>query len=88
MASSVHPRSNEDAVFDPEATRALSLAFDQVCAALHVSPAANRDREVIAVRIIDLGREGILDPQTLCDRVLREADGAMTRDAPAPNPGA
>lgn len=82
MATSVSPPSKDDVVFDPEATRALALAFDQVCAALDVPPMADRDRQVIAARIVDLGREGILDPQVLRDRVLREAG-----DAPPPDKG-
>jgi hypothetical protein len=83
MATSSHPCCKEDIVFEPEAAHALALAFDQVCAALDVSPAANRDREAIAVRIIELGREGILDPHVLRDRVVREAGGAIVQDAPA-----
>jgi hypothetical protein len=37
-------------VFEPEATRAMSVAFDEVCRALNVSPTANGAREVIATR--------------------------------------
>ena len=80
MATSANPSPEDDVVFDPEATHALALAFDQVCAALDVSPMADRDRQVIAARIVDLGREGILDPQVLRDRVPREAGDAPPSD--------
>jgi hypothetical protein len=76
MAPSIHPFLKEQAVFEPDATHALAVAFDQVCAALDLAPTAARDREVIAVRIIDLARNGVLDPQALRDRVLLEAGSA------------
>jgi hypothetical protein len=87
MATFVHPPSKDDVVFEPEATRALALAFDQVCAALDVPPMADRDRRVIATRIVDLGREGVLDPGVLRDRVLLEAGYITTPDTPAHEQG-
>jgi len=76
MATSIHPLLEEGTVFAPDATHALAVAFDEVCAALQVPPTANREREVIAARVIDVARRGILDPQVLRDRVLLEAGSA------------
>jgi hypothetical protein len=60
-------------VFGPEATRAMSVAFDEVCRALNVSDAANGAREAIATRIIELAQCGECDPHRLRDRVITEA---------------
>ena len=44
--------------FEPEYIAAVSLAFQEVCEALEIGPRATREREVIAVRIIELARRG------------------------------
>lgn len=58
----------DHAVFEPEA---MSNALAQTCKALHINGQL-RDREVIAARIIDLARNGVIDPAALRDRVLAE----------------
>jgi hypothetical protein len=63
----------DQAAFEPEATRAMAQAFNEACAALHISPDSPREREVIATRIIDLARAGVIDAKALRDRVLQEA---------------
>ena len=60
-------------MFEPEVTSAMSAAFDQACLALQLSERAVREREVVAVRIIELARRGESDADRLCARVLREA---------------
>jgi len=67
------PFLKENAVFEPEATQAMSTAFEDACRELKLSDAAAREREAIAVRIIELARRGERDPARLCERVLREA---------------
>jgi hypothetical protein len=62
-----------DAVFEPEATQAMSVAFDAACRALKLSDDAAREREVVALRIIELARRGERDPARLSERVLRDA---------------
>ncbi len=64
---------SDQSVFEPEATRAMSTAFDDVCRALNIPPHEIVDRETIATRIIDLARGGEIDPVAIRDRVLREA---------------
>ena len=62
-----------DAVFEPEATKAMAVAFENVCHALKVPDCADRERAVIAERIIELARVGERDPNSICQRVLKEA---------------
>ena len=71
----------DDAAFDPEATHAMSAAFEETCAALGVPDTSAREREVIATRIIDLARRGERNADLLRDRVLREA-GAFAGEPP------
>jgi hypothetical protein len=61
----------DNAAFDPDVIKAMSEALERACAALHVNGQL-RDREVIAVHIIDLARNGILDAKVLSDRVVAE----------------
>ena len=61
----------DHAAFDPNAIEAMSAALEQTCSALHVNGHA-RDREVIAARIIDLARNGVIDAKALSDRVIAE----------------
>ena len=65
------------AVFDPEATQAMSTAFEAVCRTLKVN-GNEREREVIASRIIELARRGERDPARIRDRVLLEAGAGDT----------
>jgi hypothetical protein len=78
----------DEPVFDPEATRAMSTAFEAVCIALGVPDASRRDRDVIATRIIELARRGARSADQLRDCVLREArslDGEPTDTERAPD---
>jgi cytochrome c556 len=62
-------------VFDPEAVQAMSAALNQACDALKLPETAARERETVAVRIIELARRGERDAGRLCERVLHEAGG-------------
>ena len=59
--------------FEPEDIQAMSLAFEEVCKALEIQPGATREREAVAVRIIELCRRGERSPARLTERVLTEA---------------
>jgi hypothetical protein len=61
-----------DGVFDPKDVTAMSMALDDVCAALKLSDDSVA-KQVIATRIIDLARTGERSPTRLRDRVLHEA---------------
>jgi len=72
--ASIRSFTEDGAAFDSEATGALSKAFAEVCEALAVKPDQSRDREVIAVRIIELARRGLIDAEALSARVVAEAE--------------
>jgi hypothetical protein len=60
--------------FEPNDIQAMSLAYDEVCSALHINGDI-RARETIAERVIELARRGERSPTVLRDRVLAEANG-------------
>jgi hypothetical protein len=62
---------NDQSAFDPDAIVAMSAALEQTCSALHINGHI-RDREVIAARIIDLARSGVIDAKALSQRVIAE----------------
>jgi hypothetical protein len=66
-----HGASRRDSVFEPHDIKAMSMALDDVCAALKLRDGSAK--EVIAARIIDLARRGERSPTRLRDRVLYEA---------------
>ena len=71
--SDIIPFLKNQPVFDPEATHAMSEAFEQVCRELKL----NGDewaRQVIAEMIIELARRGERDPIRLRESVLLEAN--------------
>jgi hypothetical protein len=76
ITATILPFLRDQPVFDPEATQAMSQAFDQVCTTLKLTAGAAREREAIAVRIIELARRGERDSKRLSDRVLRDAGAA------------
>ena len=59
--------------FEPQDIEAMSLAFEEVCKALEIQPGATREREAVAVRIIELCRRCERSPARLTERVLTEA---------------
>ena len=59
--------------FEPEDIQAMSLAFEELCKALEIQTGATREREAVAVRIIELCRRGERSPTRLVERVLKEA---------------
>ena len=64
---------DEQAVFGPQALKAMSDALEQACTALSINGDA-RQREIIATRIIDLARSGVIDAKALSERVIAEAN--------------
>jgi hypothetical protein len=59
--------------FGPAAIEAMSKAFEEACIALQVYADDEKGREIIATRIIDLARSGLIDPTALRDRVIAES---------------
>jgi hypothetical protein len=58
--------------FEPNDIRAMSLAYEDICATLHIN-GDSMARDTIAVRVIELARLGECSPTLLRERVLREA---------------
>ena len=52
---------------------AMSKAFEEACIALQVYAGDEKGREIVATRIIDLARNGLIDSAALRDRVIAEA---------------
>jgi hypothetical protein len=63
----------DSAVFEPEAVEAMSRALDEACLVLEIGPDEAAAREIIAVRIVELARAGLMDAGALRNRVLSEA---------------
>jgi hypothetical protein len=74
--ATILPFLKDQSVFEPELTHAMSIAFDEVCQVLKLSDTAVRERETVAVRIIEWARRGERDPARLRERVLRDAGAA------------
>ena len=62
---------DDHAPFEPDAIEAMSEALERACTALHINGHV-QDREVVATRIIDLARNGVIDAKALSDRIIAE----------------
>ncbi len=69
----------EGGVFDPEDIQTMSIALEEVCRVLRLGASAAREREVVAIRIIELARRGELEYRRLVERVLRDAGADWAR---------
>ena len=58
--------------FDPEARRIMSMAFEMTLAALRYTKRPNVAHEAVAKRIIELAKNGLRNPDRLCERVLED----------------
>ena len=67
----------DNSSFEPEVTSILSQVIDDTCDALRISPDNAHDREIVAARIVDLARTGVIDAVVLRDRVLQESKSAV-----------
>jgi hypothetical protein len=56
--------------FDPEARRVTSVAFEMTCVALKYTSRPDVAHEAVAKKIIELAKNGVRDPDRLCERVL------------------
>ena len=61
----------DHAAFEPEAIDAMSKALEEACNILHIDGEIS-DREVVATRIIELSRSGVIDAKALSERVIAE----------------
>ena len=68
----MHTYLPRTSAFDPEAILTMSIAFELACADLRVFEGDERGREIIATRIINLARQGIMCPAALHHSVLAD----------------
>ena len=73
---------NEDTVFGPDDITAMSVALEDVCEALKLNGNA-KVKEMVAIRIIELVRQGERSPTRLRDRLLRDIEYSPAATAPA-----
>jgi len=71
--ATILPFLRDPSVFEPEATKAMATAFDEVCRALKLNERATHERESVAAKIINLALRGERNSLRLIERVLREA---------------
>jgi hypothetical protein len=58
--------------FDPEAVKAMGIAFTDSCQALGLVERTDKLTELVADRIIELAQQGIRDAAALTAMVLKE----------------
>jgi hypothetical protein len=58
--------------FDPETKRVIGVAFEMARAALRLGDQGNLMNERVAKTIVELANTGELNPDLLCESVLRE----------------
>ncbi len=61
-----------NAKFDPETRRIMGLAFEMTRLALGLADRGDLANEVVAKRIIELAKTGELNPDVLCEAVVKE----------------
>jgi hypothetical protein len=70
---------SRDAVFEPETTQAMGIAFERACIELRLTGQSDPLGKLLADHIIELARTGERDPDVLCAQALR----ALTRERAA-----
>jgi hypothetical protein len=58
--------------FDPETIRVMGLAFEMALIGLRLTDRSDLANEVVAQKIIALAKAGELDPERLCQGVMKE----------------
>jgi hypothetical protein len=58
--------------FDPETKRIMGLAFEMTRLALGLADRGDIANELIAKRIIELGKDGERNPDLLCESAVKE----------------
>jgi hypothetical protein len=58
--------------FDPETKRVMGLAFEMALTALQVTYRSDPAAKMLAERIIAIAKNGVTDPDQLCDEALSD----------------
>ena len=64
--------------FDSETKRVMGLAYEMACAALRFENRTYLAHETIATRIIALAKEGVVNPDRLCEQALNDLHNLPT----------
>jgi hypothetical protein len=64
--------------FDPDAVKAMTVAYERACSALDLMDRADPLKEIIAKKIIERAQRGELDAVRLCEAVLKEVRSNQT----------
>jgi hypothetical protein len=65
--------------FNRETTRVSGVAYEMACTALKFADQTYLAHETIAKCIIELAKDGVLDPDRLCERALDEVRKTVPR---------
>jgi hypothetical protein len=72
----IHVHFGDNSAFEPETIQSMARAFEQTCIALRVFQGDENGRQIVATRIIDLARRGVVDAAVLRDRIIQESRAA------------
>jgi len=61
----------QDSAFGPEATKAMGVAFEDALRELNLTDRADPLCEIVAMKIIEIGRRGECDPARIRDLAVR-----------------
>jgi hypothetical protein len=76
LSEAINGRRRGAPFFRPDQIEAMHKAFKQVCTRLRLTCAkALPVVDLVAIRIVELAREGEFDPDKLTERVVAEFDG-------------
>ena len=70
--------------FDPETRRVMGVALEMARAALRLADRTDAITEILAERIIALTKEGMIDPNLLCEWALDDSGIRLSAPEPAP----
>jgi hypothetical protein len=71
----------KEAVFDPTAIEAMNSAYLAICKSLQVDRSDTARSELVARKVIDIGRTGERDPQRIHDLVVLALSESDQRSA-------
>lgn len=66
----ITPLLPDEAAFDPEALRAMGVAFERACQSLKLADKSDPVTRLVAFQIIDAATKGERDPDRMFDAVL------------------
>jgi len=62
----------QDGAFGPEATKAMGTAFEDALIELNLTDRADALAEILALKIIEIGRHGERDPDRMRELALKD----------------